>query len=68
MLHRWEAGTLGVEIVGVVSNHETQRRLVEWYGLPFHYLPIEAGHKDEQEERLLALFHDLKANLLVLAR
>jgi len=68
VLHRWEVGTLPVDIVGVVSNHETQRRLVEWHGLPFHYLPIEPGRKEEQEERVLALFGQLKADLLVLAR
>src|SRR5688572_7645228 len=53
LLHRWEVGTLPVDIVGVVSNHETQRRLVEWHGLPFHYLPIEDGRKEQQEEKLL---------------
>jgi formyltetrahydrofolate deformylase len=68
LLHRWEVGTLPVDIVGVVSNHETQRRLVEWHNLPFYHLPIETGHKEEQEEKLLALFGRLEADLLVLAR
>ncbi|HEY0938706.1 MAG TPA: formyltetrahydrofolate deformylase [Steroidobacter sp.] len=68
LLHRWASGTLPIEIVGVVSNHETQRRLVEWHGLPFHYLPIEGGRKEDQEEKLLGLFSELKADLLVLAR
>jgi formyltetrahydrofolate deformylase len=68
LLHRWETGTLPIDIVGVVSNHETQRRLVDWHRLPFHYLPIESGHKEEQEEHLLALFSHLRADLLVLAR
>jgi formyltetrahydrofolate deformylase len=68
LLHRWSIGTLPVDIAGVVSNHEDQRRLVEWYGLPFHHLPIEAGAKAAQEARLLALFEDSGAELLVLAR
>lgn len=68
LLHRWEVGTLPIDIVGVVSNHETQRRLVEWHGLPFHHLPIEPGCKQAQEEKLLALFADVRAELLVLAR
>lgn len=68
LLHRWEVGTLPIDIVGVVSNHETQRRLVEWHGLPFHHLPIEPGHKEQQEEKLLGLFSHLKSDLLVLAR
>jgi formyltetrahydrofolate deformylase len=68
LLHRWEVGTLPVDILAVVSNHETQRRLAEWHGLPFHCLPIEAGRKEEQEEKLLALFTELNADLLALAR
>lgn len=68
LLHRWEVGTLAIDIVGVASNHDTQRRLVEWHGLPFHHLPISAGQKEQQEERLLALFADQRADLLVLAR
>jgi formyltetrahydrofolate deformylase len=68
LLHRWEVGTLHVNIVGVVSNHEEQRRLVEWHGLPFHHLPIASGRKQEQEQHLLALFTQVEADLLVLAR
>jgi folate-dependent phosphoribosylglycinamide formyltransferase PurN len=52
----------------VVSNHETQRRLVEWHGLPFHHLPVEPGCKEQQEEKLLVLLRDGNADLLVLAR
>ncbi len=40
LLHRWADGHLPIEITGVVSNHDNQRSLVEWYKLPFHYLPI----------------------------
>lgn len=68
ILHRWEVGTLPVDIVGVVSNHETQRRLVEWHGLPYHYLPIEPVGKAAQERKMLALFKELNADVLVLAR
>jgi formyltetrahydrofolate deformylase len=68
LLHRWEVGTLPIDIVGVVSNHETQRRLVEWHGLPFYHLPIEPHGKGAQEQKMLALFRELGAELLVLAR
>jgi len=68
LLHRWEIDTLPIDIVGVVSNHETHRSFVEWHGLPFHYMPVESHRKEEQEEKLLALFASLKADLLVLAR
>jgi formyltetrahydrofolate deformylase len=68
LLHRWEVGTLPVDIVGVISNHQTQRRLVEWHGLPFHHLPMEPGAKRQQEQKVLELFAHLEADLLVLAR
>jgi len=68
ILHRWEIGTLSANVVGVVSNHEDQRRIADWYGLPFYHLPIEPGRKEDQEEKLLSLFADRNAELLVLAR
>jgi formyltetrahydrofolate deformylase len=68
LLHRWSEGSLPIEIVGVVSNHDAQQRLVEWHGLPYHHLPIERGHKPDQEAKVLALYTELKADLLVLAR
>ena len=68
LLHRWSIGTLPIEITGVVSNHDTHRRLVEWYGLPFHHYPIDSGRKLEQETRILELFASTSSELLVLAR
>ena len=68
LLHRWSIGTLPIEITGVVSNHDTHRRLTEWYGLPFHHYPIEEGRKLDQEARILQLFETTRSDLLVLAR
>jgi formyltetrahydrofolate deformylase len=68
LLNRWHAGTLPIHVVGVVSNHEDQRRLVEWYGLPYYHLPIGTDGKAAQEQRLLSLFDELHTELLVLAR
>lgn len=68
LLHRWKAGSLPIDVVGVVSNHEDNRSLVEWFGLPFHYLPIRASEKAAQEAQLLARFSEARAELLVLAR
>ncbi len=65
LLHRWQTRALGVEIVGVVSNHETLRALTEWHGLPFTLLP--AG-KQAQEAALLDRFDSLAADYLILAR
>ena len=68
LLHRWSVGTLPVDIVAVVSNHEDQRRLVEWHGLPFYHLPIGPDGKEKQERRILDLYRGLGGELLVLAR
>ena len=68
LLHRWAGGHLPIDIRGVVSNHDDARSLVEWHGLPFHHLPIELGKKPEQEARILDLFDESGAELLVLAR
>jgi formyltetrahydrofolate deformylase len=68
LLHRWSTGTLPIDVVGVVSNHDTHARLAEWYGLPFHHYPIGSASKLEQETQLLRLFDTTSADLLVLAR
>jgi len=65
LLHRWKTDHLGVEIAGVVSNHETLRDLTEWHGLPFTLLP---EGKDAQEAALLAEFDRAGADYLILAR
>ncbi len=67
LLHRWQAGELPIDVVGVVSNHDDMRRLVEWYGLPYHHLPAADG-KAAQEARLFELFKTSGTELLVLAR
>jgi len=68
LLHRWRSGVLPVDIVGVVSNHEDLRGLVEWHQIPFHHLPVTADTRIEQEAALLELFSRYQADLLVLAR
>ncbi len=67
LLHRWHSDELPIEVVGVLSNHEDMRRLTEWYGLPFHHLPMQ-GDKRAQEAQLLDRFESSGAELLVLAR
>ena len=65
LLHRWQTGGLPVEIVGVVSNHDTLRALTEWHGLPFERLP---DGKEAQEAAMLDRFREWRAGYLVLAR
>jgi formyltetrahydrofolate deformylase len=67
-LHRWSTGTLPIEVVAVVSNHQDMRSLTEWHGVPYHYLPVLDGRKAEQEARIAEIFQKLDGELLVLAR
>ncbi|MDZ3833584.1 MAG: formyltetrahydrofolate deformylase [Sphingopyxis sp.] len=68
LLHRWSTGNLAIDIVGVVSNHEAQRRLSEWHGVPFHYLPVSSDNRAEQEAAILDVMARGGAEYLVLAR
>ena len=67
LLNQWHAGELPVDVVGVVSNHDDMRRMVDWYGIPYHHLPMN-GDKPAQEVRLLQVIADSGAELTVLAR
>ncbi|MGV1683991.1 formyltetrahydrofolate deformylase [Sphingopyxis sp. NJF-3] len=68
LLHRWSTGNLAIDIVGVVSNHEHQRRLTEWHGVPFHHLPVSDANRADQEAAILGVMARGQADYLVLAR
>lgn len=68
LLHHWWDGHLSIEITGIVSNHEDQRALADWYKLPYHHFPIEPGKKPQQEAKILSLFEETESELLILAR
>lgn len=68
LLNSWKQGSLPIDIVAVVSNHKTMESLVAWYGLPWHYLPVNPESKAEQEAAILALMQETGAECLVLAR
>jgi formyltetrahydrofolate deformylase len=68
LLYRWRSGVLPIDIVGVVSNHQDMRGLVEWNGIPYHYLPVSRDNRAAQEAAMLEIFRKQNADLLVLAR
>ncbi len=68
LLNSWKRGTLPVEIVAVVSNHQLLSDLCAWYQVPFHYLPVDKETKAQQENQILQLMESLNADFLVLAR
>ena len=68
LIFRWRGGTLGGDLVAVVSNHETHRAMAEAAGLPFIYLPVTPETKADAEAKLLDLVDEYQADLVVLAR
>ena len=68
LLHKWKEGNLPIDVVAVVSNHNDMRDLVEWYNVPYHYLPISKDSKPQQEAQILSVMADTQADFLVLAR
>jgi formyltetrahydrofolate deformylase len=68
LIFRWRGGSLGGDLVAVVSNHETHRAMAEAAGLPFIHVPVTPDTKAEAEQRLLELVDEYQADLVVLAR
>ena len=68
LLHKEQIGALPIDIVGVISNHPNLAKLANWYGKSYHYLPITKESKKAQESKIISLFDEQYADLLVLAR
>ncbi|QGQ18758.1 formyltetrahydrofolate deformylase [Cellulomonas sp. JZ18] len=65
---RQRSEDLPVDLVAVVSNHEVLAPLADFYGIPFHHVPVTRETKADAEARLLALVEELDVELVVLAR
>ncbi len=68
ILHRWKSGDLACQIPCVISNHENLRSMVEWHGIPFHYVPVPREDKAEAFTRIAEIIERHRAETVVLAR
>jgi formyltetrahydrofolate deformylase len=68
LLYRRQQERLPVDIVAVVSNHVDLAPVAEFYGVPFHHIPVTAQTKPAAEAALQDLIVSLNAELVVLAR
>lgn len=68
LLHRHKSGELACEIPLVISNHRDTEKLVQFYGVDFHYIPVTKDNKAEAEAAQFKLFDEYKIDLIVLAR
>ncbi|WP_459571486.1 formyltetrahydrofolate deformylase [Cupriavidus sp. 8B] len=69
LLYRWRTGEIPMNVVAIVSNHPREAfSHLDLHDIPFHWLPVGEGGKSVQEERVLQLIRESKADLVVLAR
>lgn len=68
LLYRWKAGELGCDIPCVISNHENLRGMVEWHGIPFHYVPVPKEDKAAAFAKINDMVSRHNADCVVLAR
>ena len=68
LLFLQRSGTLPVEIPAIVSNHRDLAGLAEFYGIPFHYIPVTSDTKVEAEDALRKIIAEEDIELTVLAR
>jgi formyltetrahydrofolate deformylase len=68
LLFRTSIGELNLDVVAIVSNHPDARSIAEFYGIPFHHVPVTRDTKPEAEAALLDLVRELRVELVVLAR
>jgi formyltetrahydrofolate deformylase len=68
LLYRHRDGRLPIDPVAVVGNHTDLAGLAEFYGVPFHHVPVTRDTKPAAEAELLGLVGSLDAELVVLAR
>ncbi|MFQ1002928.1 formyltetrahydrofolate deformylase [Modestobacter sp. SSW1-42] len=68
LLFRNSIGELALDVVAVVSNHATLAGTAEFYGVPFHHVPVTRETKPEAEAALLEIVRAERVELVVLAR
>jgi formyltetrahydrofolate deformylase len=68
LLYRHSIGELACTIPLIVGNHKDAEALAGFYGVPFHYVPVEPGGKAEAEAVQLELLARHGIDLIVLAR
>lgn len=67
-LARWKMGEFPCELVCVISNHREMESITQFYGLPYHRVPVSREDKAAAEARQLAILRENRVELVVMAR
>jgi formyltetrahydrofolate deformylase len=68
LLYRQRTGELACEFPLIISNHPDAKRHADFYGLPFHHIPVTKENKSQAEAQQLDLLQMNKIDAVVLAR
>ena len=68
LLFRVRNNSLNLNIKAIISNHKNAEEIASFYGIPFHYLPIDKLNKLEQESKIKNIINKSEVELIVLAR
>ena len=68
LLHRWKSQDLKFDLRCVISNHDTMRSITQWYGVPYHHVPVDKNNKQPAFDEVSRLCAQEDAETIVLAR
>jgi formyltetrahydrofolate deformylase len=68
LLYRQRIGELQCEFPLMISNHPDAERHADFYGIPFHCIPVTKENKPEAEAEQIRLLRENQIDLAVLAR
>lgn len=68
LLYRWRSGDLVCDIPCVISNHEDMKDYVEWHGIPYFHIPVDADNKTDAFSEINEIIQKYTPDAIVLAR
>jgi formyltetrahydrofolate deformylase len=68
LLYRQRSGELQCDYPLIISNHLDAKRDADFYGVPFHHIPVSKENKPQAEAQQLELLHAHHIDVVVLAR
>jgi formyltetrahydrofolate deformylase len=68
LLYRQRSGELACDFPLIISNHPDAKRHADFYGLPFHVIPVTRENKPQAEAQQLELLAANNIGVVVLAR
>ena len=67
-LARWKMAEFPCELACVISNHPDLSSVSEFYGVPFHHIPVDRDTRREAEQQQLSLLANYSIDLVVMTR